>query len=230
MSNTYKFISSMNESYYNKCGHTMLESFSRFNTNHTLYLYNEDFSPEYNNVVLQGWNLGKEYEKFQSSWPSKSTVSKFSKKGFSIIHAMYNLECDYLIWIDADCNITKEFDQDFLNQVANKKTLSSHFSVWHNKNNKDYHSCETGFFVLNMQHPLFNEFRSTYRKIYVNQETDNLRRFYDGEVYGETVSRLDGKWMNNLNTGNHKTPMPRSIVKEYLTHYKGKTLKNKVFN
>ena len=230
MNNTYKFISSMNQSYYNTCGHAMLESFSKFNTDHTLYLYNEDFSPQFDNVILQDWNLGQDYEKFQSTWPSKSAVSKFSKKGFSIIHAMYNLDCDYLIWIDADCVITKDFDQKFLNQIANKKTLSSHFSVWHNKNDKTYHSCETGFFVLNMKHSLFEKFRSTYRKIYVNQETDNLRRFYDGEVYGETVSRLDGDWMNNLNTGKHKTPMPRSIVKDYLTHFKGKSLKNKVFN
>ena len=226
----YAFISSMNELYYNKCGHLMLESFSKINLDYKLHLYNENFSPQYNNVILQGWELGNEYNKFQSLWPSKSTVSKFSKKGFSIIHAMHNIECDYLIWIDADCKITKKFDQTLLDQVANENVLSSHFSVWHDKNGKRYHSCETGFFVLNTHHPLFEDFRNTYKNIYVNQESDNLRRFYDGEVYGETVSRLTGKWMNNLNTRNHKTPMPRSIVKDYLTHFKGKSLKNKVFN
>ena len=229
MNKTYAFISSMNENYFNKCGHVMLESFNRYNANYTLYLYNEDFTPNYDNVVLQGWNLGKNYEEFQKTWPSKSAVSKFSKKGFSIIDAMYNIDSDYLIWIDADCEIKKSFDNELLKEVTNDNILSSHFSVWHEKNNTTYHSCETGFFVLNKNHLKFKNFRSIYEKIYVNQETENLRRFYDGEVYGETVNRLKGKHMNNLNTGHHKTPMPRSILKDYVSHFKGKSLKEKVF-
>jgi len=84
--------------------------------------------------------------------------------------------------------------------------------------------------VLNKKHPNFCQFKDTYTQIYINQEKDNMRRFYDGEVYGETVNRLNGGWMNNLNTGRHKTPMPRSIIKDYISHYKGKTLKEKVFN
>ena len=230
MMSRYSFISSMNEKYYDKCGHTLLSTFSKFNPSQILYLYNEGFSPQYNNVHLQGWSLGKDYDQFQLTWPEKSPVSKFAKKGFSIIHAMNTIECDYLIWIDADCEIKKEFDQNFLDSVANKKILSSHFSVWHTKDNKSYHSCETGFFVLNKNHSRFNDFKNIYTQIYVNQEIENLRRFYDGEVYGETVNRLDGKWMNNLNTGKHKTPMPRSIIKDYISHYKGKSLKGKVFN
>ena len=143
---------------------------------------------------------------------------------------MYNTECDYLIWIDADCKIKKKFDNNLLNEIANDNILSSHFSVWHLKNDKTYHSCETGFFVLNKKHPKFKKFREVYKNIYVNQEMENLRRFYDGDVYGETVNRLDGKHMNNLNTGKHKTPMPRSILKDYISHFKGKSLKDKIFS
>jgi len=89
------FISSMNENYYLKCGYGLLDSFSKFNHKHTLYLYNEDFNPDYANVILQGWNLGEEYEKFQSTQRPKSSVAKFAKKGFSIIHAMNNIDCNY---------------------------------------------------------------------------------------------------------------------------------------
>ena len=226
----YAFISSMNEEYYTKHGNVMLSSFSKFNDKYTMYLYNEDFSPVYNNIILKGWNLGIEYLNFQNAWPEKSSVSKFSKKGFSIIDAMYTIDCDYLIWIDADCEIKKTFDNNLLNEIANDDILSSHFSVWHLKNNEIYHSRETGFFVLNKKHSKFKKFREIYKKIYVNQEMENLRRFYDGDVYGETVNQLDDTYMNNLNTGKHKTPIPRSILKDYVSHFKGKGLKDKILN
>ena len=230
MTTSYAFISSMNKNYFDKCGKLMLDSFNEYNPKHKLYLYNEDFSPNYDNVILQGWNLGKEYEEFQSCFSVKSSVYKFAKKGFSIIHAMNDVKCDYLIWIDADCEIKQNFNKKFLKSITNKNILSSHFSVWHNKNNRVYHSCETGFFVLNKNHYKFSEFKKIYSQIYINQEVELIRRLYDGEVYGETVRRLTGDWMNNLNPGRHKTPIPRSIIKDYISHYKGKSLKDSIFN
>jgi hypothetical protein len=59
--------------------------------------------------------------------------------------------------------------------------------------------------------------------MYVNDRNDNIRRFYDGEVYGETVRLLsqDGVQMLDLNPGNvHKTPIPRSILAPYISHNK----------
>ena len=225
----YAFITSMNEKYYHKCGKNMLDSCSKNLKEFSLYVYNEDFNPEHN-VILMDWNLGEEYNKFNQRWPKKSAVSKFGKKGFSIIHAMNNIDCDFLIWLDADCVVEQPITQEFLETLVSDKFLSSHFSVYHEANGKRYHSCETGFFILNKNHKKFDKFKEIYTSIYVNDDSKNLRRFYDGEVYGETVNRLDGPCMNNLNPGQHKTPMPRSVLKGYVSHYKGKSLKDKFFN
>ena len=224
----YAFITSMNEKYYHKCGKNMLDSCSNFLKDFDLYLYNEDFVPPHD-IILMGWDLGADYDNFDQRWPKKSAVSKFAKKGFSIIHAMNNIECDFLIWLDADCVIEQKITEEFLDSLTSKKILSSHFSVYHTVDDKEYHSCETGFFILNKNHKKFEKFKEIYTSIYVNDDTKNLRRFYDGEVYGETVNRLDGPCMNNLNPGKHKTPMSRSVVKGYISHYKGKTLKDKIF-
>ena len=224
------FFTSMDKKYYDHCGKLMIESFEKNLSQHKLHVYNENFVPN-NNVILMDWNLGAEYQMFCQKWPAKSTVAKFAKKGFSVIHAMNNIDCDFLIWLDADTIVKETFDKKLYDIILNEKNISTHLSVWHEYNGKEYHSCETGFFVLNKNHKNFKKFKNEYTKIYVNEDTDNLRRFYDGDVYGEVVNRLGNKHMNNLNpSSKYKTPMKRSVLKDYLSHYKGKSTKNQTFN
>jgi hypothetical protein len=229
----YVAITSMDEKYYNHCGRVMIGSYSsHFFRNIPLYVYNEgNFTFKSKNTYAAGWNLGLEYDKFSERWSNKNErVHTFSKKAFSIIHAMYNVECDRLIWLDADTHFTDDFPKQLLDLISPDDTLSTHFGVKHNVDEQEFFSCETGFFILNKRHELFEEFRETYTNIYINDEYENLRRFYDGEVYGETVSRLIdcGAKMLELNPGQvHKTPIPRSIIAPYVSHYKA-GLKDKI--
>jgi len=187
-----------------------------------MYVYNEDnFEVKVKTVTELGWHESPEYKAFQERH-SNSHVKKFAKKGFSVIHAMKNLDCERLIWFDADTIIQQEIPVHLLELIAPKNVLSTHFSVWHQKDERDWHSCETGFFILNKTHPAFNEFYEIYKDIYMNDKTSDLRRFYDGEVYGRTVELMEqnGHDMMNLNTGRHRTPIPRSVLAPYLNHYK----------
>ena len=215
-------ITSMNESYYDKCGNNMISSYlNEWINQFPLYVYNEDFSIGDDKIIEMGWNLGQEYINFQNRHTNKK-VKIFSKKAFSIIHAMENIDCDRLIWLDADTYIKKLIPIEFINELSPDDCLSTHFSVWHEKDGILYHSCETGFFILNKRHPKFTDFYNTYKNIYINDQIQDLRRFYDGEVYGKTVQILESKNINmkNLNTTRAKTPMPRSIIDPYISHYK----------
>ena len=187
-----------------------------------MYVYNEDnFEVKVKTVTELGWHESPEYQSFQARHKN-SHVKKFAKKGFSVIHAMKNIDCDRLIWFDADTIIQNEIPRHLFELIAPSDVLSTHFSVWHNKDNKEWHSCETGFFIINKTHPAFWEFYETYRDIYENDRTEKLRRFYDGEVYGRTVEIMEQKSHNmmNLNRGRHKTPISRSVLAPYLTHFK----------
>jgi len=187
-----------------------------------MYVYNEDnFEVKVKTVTELGWHESPEYLAFQERHKN-SHVKKFAKKGFSVIHAMKNIDCDRLIWFDADTILQNEIPRHLFELIAPRDVLSTHFSVWHNKDNREWHSCETGFFVINKTHPAFWEFYKTYRDIYENDRTEELRRFYDGEVYGRTVEimKQKGHTMMNLNRGRHKTPISRSVLAPYLTHFK----------
>lgn len=219
---TYVAITSMNQEYYDRCGHVMVSSFLKKMRNIPLHIYNEDnFIPEESNAILMGWNLGPDYDNFIKRH-TNNRVKTFSKKAYSIIHAMHNIQCDRLIWIDADCYIEQTFPRRLLREISDSRTLSTHFSVYHEKNGKKYHSCETGFFILNRNHRGFYDFKQTYTDIYNNDKSEDLRRFYDGEVYGKTIEKMILKKHKvvDLNTGQHKTPISRSVIAPYIQHFK----------
>lgn len=224
----YAAMTSMNEAYYEHCGRAMLKSYKK-NLSHIMpmHLYNEDyFQAKVKNITEMGWDLGDDYQNFQQRHGNPK-IKIFAKKAFSIIHAMENIDCDRLIWIDADTLIESAFPLQLLELISPNNTLSTHFSVWHewpapNDAKRIAHSCETGFFIINKRHPGFNDFKNTYKDIYVNDKYQDIRRFYDGEVYGKTVDLLAAKGhkMLNLNPGKHKTPIPRSVIAPYIAHFK----------
>lgn len=222
-SKKYTAITSMDRDYYDRCGRAMLRSFKTYwSTLFPLHVYNEDdFYVKVNSVLPVGWDLGKEYYSFQKRH-SNTRVLTFAKKAFPIIHAMDNVESERLIWLDADTIIKDIVPLHLFELMCPDDTLSAHFSVWHIKDSVTYHSCETGFFILNTTHPGYKDFCETYKDIYYNDKTEGLRRFYDGEVYGKTVELMEAKGykMMNLNPGRHKTPISRSILAPYLDHYK----------
>ena len=219
----YAVFTSMNKAYYDRCGHALLSTYkSHWRNLIPLYVYNEDnFQIKSKNVASVKWNLGENYLKFQKRH-TNDKVKTFAKKGFSVIHAMKNLDYDRIIWLDADTIIKAPIPNLLLDLIAADDILSTHFSVWHNQDNIEYHSCETGFFILNTKHSGYKEFCQTYEDIYINDKTDGLRRFYDGEVYGKTVELMEEKGykMMNLNPGRHKTPISRSLINPYITHFK----------
>ena len=220
----------MNSHYYNHSGKVMIKSYSEyFDSNVPLYVYNEDDTQfKVKNVNSVSWNLGTDYLKFQKRWASNSKIRGFSKKAFSIIHAMNNIECDRLIWLDADTIITRSVLLQLLELISPPDILSTHYGVVHpwpseTDETRTAFSCETGFFILNKRHESFGKFKEIYTDMYVKDRVENIRRFYDGEVYGETVRLLsqDGVKMLDLNPGNiHKTPIPRSILAPYISHNK----------
>lgn len=222
--NKITVITSFNETYYNLIGKYCVASFlSNWSDKINLICYVENCNLESHERILQipFSELPSSYFDFQKS-KFKDRVKTFAKKGYSIIHAMENIECDKLVWIDADVITYSTVPYDFIDQVCSNNDLAAFMGVWHEKENKKYFSCESSFFILNKNHNHFRDFRLRYREYYDNRITENLRRFYDGEVLGATIKDLEhlGQ-MRDLNPSTaHKTPMSRSILKNYFIHYK----------
>lgn len=221
----------MNQTYYDKCGRACIESFGQNWPNTIpLIVYNEDMvdPPRHRWVRYMAWaNLPSQYDQFVERTEGHRVV-QFAKKAFSIIHACEYVDCDRLIWLDADVVTTMAVNAQLLDIITPDHVLSTHYGVKHNWPSEDdpdrmSFSCETGFFILNKQHPNFQDFVFRYAEYYFQDLGYDLRRFYDGEVYGAVVAELEanGTSMLELNPGQlHKTPIPRSIMAPYIMHYK----------
>lgn len=227
-----QYITSMNQEYFDRTGKLMIKSFTTNFKKQLLNVYNEDYFipklPEQSGphalIHLRGWALGANYKKFQSRHRGgNKRILQFSKKAFSIIHAMKNIKCDRLVWVDADTIIKMPIPEQLIHLACPDDCLSAHFSVYHDKENKTWHSCETGFFILNKNHSEFKNFCNEYERIYTEDDTTGIRRFYDGEVYGKVVDYMLEKdvKMLNMNPGKHKTPVSRSLFAPYINHFKG---------
>jgi hypothetical protein len=222
--NKISVITSFNDYYYNLIGKYCVSSFLKNWPNEiNLTCYVEDCKLEDHERIeeIPFSDLSPTYFEFQQS-KFKDRVKTFAKKGYSIIHAMENIECDRLIWIDADVITHKPMSFDFIDTICSDSDLATFMGVVHEKENKRYFSCESSFFILNKRHNHFTDFRKRYREYYDDKITDNLRRFYDGEVLGATIKDLEHLGnMKDLNPSTaHKTPMGRSILKNNFIHYK----------
>ena len=153
-------ITSMSQKYYDHVGKACIETFSQFwPQDITLYVYNEDIAipKKTQRVEFIPWSvLSDDYNKFVNRTENEGAI-KFAKKGYSIIHAMRNLRCDRLIWIDADTYTTKPIHTQLISLLSPSDVLSSHFGVLHEwpsdqDPNRLSFSCETGFFILNKTH------------------------------------------------------------------------------
>jgi len=227
-----KVITSFNRSYYDRIGKYCVDTFDKYwPENIEMVCYTEDMDFESSKRVsnIDFSNMPTEYWSFQNS-NHKSGVKKFAKKAYSIIHAMENLDADRLIWIDADCHTRTDFSHELIADLCPDDTLGTFMGVYHRKDGKTYFSAETGFFILNLNHIGFKSFAKRYRQYYDQNLAANLRRFYDGEVFGATVLDCKEFKFNDLTanfTKQYKTPLKRTILGQYLDHYKAKGTKGK---
>jgi hypothetical protein len=70
---------------------------------------------------------------------------------------------------------------------------------------------------------MFEKMKNRYKEYYTKDLGYNLRRFYDGEVYGKVVAEMEeqGAKLFELNDNyRYRSPIPRSILKPYIHHYK----------
>lgn len=229
-----KIITSFDKRYYDIIGKESVESWLRYWPEElclTCYVENFKLDQDPRIEQIDFENLPKEYFEFQQSG-FNDRVKIFSKKAYSVIHAFENLEADRIIWIDADV-ITFDFiPLSFIKNLCPEDTLATFMGVKHSKikgdiNSPKVFSAETGFFIVNKNHIGFEEFSQRYRQYYDQKITENLRRFYDGEVFGAVVKEFESKFkffdLSTTIQKEAKSPLKYTeLGQRYIRHYKSK--------
>lgn len=224
-----EIITSFNQNYYDLIGKDCVDSWLKYwPEEFSLTCYVEGFSMFNHKRIKQISfdSLCKEYFDFQKT--STKQIKKFSKKAFTFIHAMENSTADRIIWLDADVITLQALPKSLLFKILPKDVLSTHMGVIYqtDKSGKPglWFVPETGFFAVNTQHALFDNFKTEYKRHYVEKDYKHLRRFYDNDVYGYVFEKLKAPGYDlcdKFNKG-YKTPLPHTELGMYLKHYKAK--------
>lgn len=227
-----EIITSFDKRYYDLIGKDCVSSFiEHWDPQFKLTCYVEGFELDTHERIKQidfNHEADPEYAKLQADPNYGVQVKKFSKKAFSFIHAMYHSKANWILWLDADVVTQKNVPAFLINDCMRKEDFSMYMGVTYTTdksgNPGSWLVPETGVFAVNTQHPKFEEFRNEYLRRYVERDHEDLRRFYDNDVFGAAI-QLVGASVYDLCEGftkPYKTPLPHTVLGEYLIHYKAK--------
>lgn len=192
-----------------------------------LICYVEGFTmPPQPRCRVRDWKvLGPAYQAFQLS-DEGGRVKIFAKKAYCVMHQWRESRADRMIWVDADVMTHADIPFTFLESLCDDHTLVTYMGVNHVSQDRRYHSAESGVFVVNLRHPLFGEFADRYEQRYNQHLSEDLRRFYDGEVLGAVCQEFSARTQVRdlcANLGkDYKTPIRHTILGQYLHHHKSK--------
>lgn len=230
----------MNQQYYDHIGRFMLESFLKYAPKHfVLHLYAEGITselPRSTNLIIYDWNqvCKKDWEIFAAKTEDNS-AQKFGKKGWASIHAWENIDAERLIWLDADLLFYKELNEEIIELTLPKKKLIGLFDQNYLavEQDKDLSkpSAETGYVILNKQHPNFESFVKEYRRVYeLPEKPDSLHRWWDNQICMLVANNFKNDVYNlsdlKYEGAKTQTPLNHSPIAEYFSHQKGKSKKH----
>ena len=225
-------ITSMNQRYYDLIGKDCIESFLKYwPESYSLTVYVEEVVLEHDDRIKQisFSKLDKDYAAFQADVNCTQSEKKFAKKAYSYMHALHNIDADWIIWLDADVITTAPLPESVWPALMDHHHLTLHMGVTYNfdkagNQTGEWFVPETGVYATNKKHSMFEQFRDAYSSRYYERNRDGLRRYYDNDVFGAAVKAVSATH-RDLCFGfkkSYKTPLPHTVLAPYLTHYKAK--------
>ena len=227
--NKLKIISSQGIDQWTDYGKDLFQSYKKhWPKSLPLNLYTESFEDFPTENQLTKINLieagGSGYSNFIKDKNVWRRTKKFAHKAFSIIHALENTSSGFLIWIDADVITKKDISIKWLLSICPDDCLTAHLGLnqYNKKLNKTVYGAETGFFVINCNHPDKQKFINEYKRSYIEKDFEGLRKPFDAEVFARTIKKIGSNYRELSPDLNLLGPFRKSILAEYMYHYKAK--------
>jgi hypothetical protein len=230
---TFEVVTSMSQSYYDKIGNVMLNSWiEKWPEDVKLRVYTEDGlklpqHPKYEvyDVFKEEPELRKFVERHKDRPDQQNPKElhlgavRFSYKTFSIINACLNKVADYVIWLDADTLTHTDVTIDFLESIVDDNKYLTYLGRENN-----YSEC--GFVIYNTNHPCNDAFMSRWKMEYTHDGVFSYPQWHDSYVFDQIRKLFESdKLISNINL----TPWGKdydhvfinSVLGEYMDHMKG---------
>jgi hypothetical protein len=233
---TFKVITSQHEPYYNMIGKDCIASFLKFWPKEvTMELWAEGFTPDikHDRLVIKDFEkINPRFRDFESlmfsSTDDHKVLSKrnFWLKGHVALTALEEFDSDVFIWLDSDVVTHSNITLEYLNKLIPEDVLSVDIPAGGKGRDKE---AETGFFALNLKHPLANEVIEYYKDYHTSLKMLTTARYMETSVWWEAIRQANkkGAKVNHLTTTNdHLMPFMYTELANYMRHWVAPTNKS----
>lgn len=174
--------------------------------------------------LIDYWSVIDKNNNWFTKKQSKKIV-RLSYKAWIIHWALKNLNCERLIFIDADITANKDLPENLISNHDNLwSTLCFNYSANHDW--AEYgHQVESGLQIFNKTHKDIDKFADKYISYYTTGEVYNLPRAYDNWISADMLKYfpvdnlvIDPTIKRNIS----EDTMKHTRFANYLTHYLGK--------
>lgn len=241
-------ITTSHKSGYEQYGKKMSITFDRFwPDNCELLYFVEDFIPDVSLKKVQFLNISQfsdklnqfkqrhknnrmahgetriESEKSDVGLGFRWNAVRFSHKAYVITEAAATIDCDLLIWLDADTFTFKEVPQEFLDNLLDDEYVAYL--------GRDHLYTETGFLAFNVKHQFNHKFMQKFQDLYNNDTIFELKEWHDCECFDTIRKKMtkQGKIKTknlNIHDGIVNHPFINSELGDFMDHLKGDSRKS----
>lgn len=186
-----------------------------------LYFYAENFSKEntfdFFETIPQHKEFYNHIKHVQSNLTHHKDLRRLDKalrwsyKSYVIIHALENIDTDYLIWIDGDVQVLKTPPENLCQNLCGNSLMFG-FDQYINRAKH----IESGFIIFNKRHANIDLLLNGYKEGYYDRKILNLPKPWDGFWLAELSNRPNIKEYCKLIKG------PFRCIKEWFYHDVGK--------
>ena len=138
------------------------------------------------------------------------------------------VDCDFLIWLDADIKTTQLFQIEELKKYINDSKFCSYLNrEKHPKNNlgmRHLLSTESGFIIFNKNHPHCNDFFNRFISYYTEDKIFNLYEVTDNFLLDTVMKQMEqeGKIENiKMSDGKSEQPLKHTSLGKFFFHRMG---------
>lgn len=208
---------------FEKYGHRLLETWSKWPIGAELYFYAEGFDIPHTPGVTQrklpnDLLVFKERYQHYEAHSYLFDVVRFSNKVFAAIDALFDYK-GLGVWLDADCVTFEAIPEDLIRKSIPKDCYMSLF-----KRAGMY--SETGFWIMDCSHPQHQEFLMSWKEWYLSSSFKYLDNWTDCETLDATLRKMEREGLVKTHSlsGEHEKdmhPMAYSEIGKYIDHCKG---------
>jgi len=232
----FKVVTSQHRLYYDMIGKDCIETFLKFWPEEiSIELWAEGFVPDITHprlIIKDFEKINPRFQNFEklmfSSTDNHKVISKrnFWLKGHVVLTALEEFDSDVFIWLDSDVITHAPITIEYLNSIIPEDYLSVDIPAGGKGRDKE---AETGFFALNLKHPLVDDVIDYYRDFHTSLKMLSTVRYMETSVWWEGIRQAyrKGAKVNHLSsTKDHLMPFMYTELANYMRHWVAPTNKS----